>query len=543
MPVRAVLRRLAIPVVLLAAFIAATVAADRFGNDEVGDREDTVTTAGAETPVFSVRRAPELLTSPRAAEELTESLDDWVETLPENSCFVVSAGGERLYEHQPDLPLTPASNMKILTAVAALEALGPDFRFETRIAALERPDENGLLVGDLYVIGGGDPLLMTDAYRATLPDGTSPVFTSADTLADQTIATNLADIQGAVVVVENRYDTERAPAGTPQSFLDSGLLGSLSAAMIDRGFVGFKEGYPGQGGDNPSPLPRAADPASEFAAVFDDLLEARNVRISSRSRVELEPPTGQLAELLVYQSPPLSEIVQQMLVDSDNTTAEMLVKELGFITPTTNSGSTTSGLLELTAQLNNLGLPGSAAFAFDGSGMNAETKVSCNLVHDALNVTAHKATLRDALPVAGESGTLANRFRGTKGEGSLRAKTGLLANAASLSGYFVTDPGVELTFSLIINTGPEDPAITAEQVNGWQRPLPRLLAPYPSGPALDALGPVGVDLSSVATAPTPEPTDGAGGSEPSEVEPSGADTGDGGEGSDGTGADSTADGN
>ncbi len=484
---RALIQRVGIPLVLLAAVIGSGVALDRFGNDPLPEVTTAIDNDAALTPLFSIRRAPEMLTSQRAAEELTASLDQWVATLPSTSCFVVSSGAELIYEHQAQIPLAPASNMKILTATAALQALGPDFTFDTRVAATQAQDDNGVLPGDLYIIGSGDPLLMTDAYAATIPEGFNTTYSSLDTLADQTVAANVSTISGAVVVDESRYDTERAPAELAVELLDTGVLGSLGAAIMDQGFLGFPDAYAPAEDPETGPVPRrrAGDPAAEFAANFDDLLEARNVRISRGARVATETP-AELVDLATFSSPPLSAIVAQMLTNSDNTTAEMLVKELGAAV--SESGSTTSGTLALSNLLRDAGLTDQGLFALDGSGLNSGTTATCTLLHDALN-SVHKDTLRSSLPVAGETGTLADDFIGTKGEGRIRAKTGLLTQASALSGYFVTDPGVELTFSLIINVG-EGESITAEQVTGWQRPLPRLLASYPSGPALEDLGPL-----------------------------------------------------
>ncbi|MEM7288419.1 MAG: D-alanyl-D-alanine carboxypeptidase, partial [Actinomycetota bacterium] len=282
----AVLQRLVIPVILLAAVIGATIATDRLGNDPIPEASTGVDVQRPDTPVFSIRRAPDLLTSERAVEDLNSSLDGWVATLPPNSCFVVSSGADVIYSHQADLPLTPASNMKILTAVAALQALGVDYTFETRVAALQRPDENGFLSGDLYIIGGGDPLLRSDAYLALLPEGFSDVHTSVEQMADQTVATNIADISGGVRVDETRYDNERAPISVPGELLDAALLGALGGAIVDQGFVGLEDGYasqiveepePGAVDENgdplstpePPPLPRSDEPAREFAARFD----------------------------------------------------------------------------------------------------------------------------------------------------------------------------------------------------------------------------------------------------------------------------------
>ena len=507
MAVIAVLQRLVIPVILLAAVIGAGIAADRLGNDPLPEATTGVDVQQPDTPVFSIRRAPDLLTSERAVEELNSSLDGWVASLPPNSCFVVSSGAEVIYSHQADLPLTPASNMKLLTAVAALQALGTDYTFDTRVAALQLPDENGFLNGDLYLIGGGDPLLRSDAYLALLPDGYSDIHTSVEQMADQTVATNIADISGGVRVDESRYDNERAPLSVGTDLLDAALLGSLGAGIVDEGFIGLEDGYasqiveapePGAVDENgnpiptpdPPPLPRADEPAREFAARFDDLLEARNVRISGRADVSPDTPTDQLVDLFTISSPPLAQIVEQMLTNSDNTTAELLVKELGFTA--SENGTTTAGTLALTDVLRGAGLNDAGLFALDGSGLSDGNRATCTVIHDALN-SVHRNTLRDSLPVAGESGTLIDDFVNTPGEGRIIAKTGFLSTASALSGYYTTDRGVELTFSLIINAA-EGETISPDQVAGWQRPLPRLLAPYPSGPGIDELGPVGVTL-------------------------------------------------
>ncbi len=156
-------------------------------------------------------------------------------------------------------------------------------------------------------------------------------------------------------------------------------------------------------------------------------------------------------------------------------------------------GSTTAGTLALSASLRGAGLTDAGLFAVDGSGLSVDNRVTCSLIHDALELPSHKAALRAAMPVAGESGTLADVFEGTPWEGRIRAKTGYLARSSALSGYFTTDRGVEVTFALIINTGP-DREITPEDIERWQAPLPRLLASYPEGPPLEDLLPSGATI-------------------------------------------------
>lgn len=489
------LRRLSLPALILVALVATTVAFDRLGNEELPQpvTEGVSTVEGPVTPVFSFRRAPELLIPPGANDALIAELGTWAESLPPGSCFIASAGGERFFEHKPDRSVIPASNMKILTAVAALETLGPDFVYETRIAATDRPSADGVLDGDLYVIGGGDPVVMTDAYRRVQPRSDSDVHTSADALADQIIAVNLNRITGRILIDESRYDTERSVAGWPARFLEQGQAGVLGATVMDDGFIGLDGGYASQDvprGTEPPPLPRADQPAFQFGANLSALLAERSVAIAGGTQVTAELP-GRLRDLVTWPSPPMSDIVAQMLVNSDNTTAELIVKELGVASA--EQGSTTAGTLAMSASLRSAGLTDAGLFAVDGSGLSDQNRVTCSLVHDALELPVHKSTLRAAMPVAGESGTLRDVFRDTPWQGRIRAKTGYLARSSALSGYFTTDRGVEVTFVLIVNTGPER-EITPEDIERWQAPFPGLLARYPEGPPLEDLGPIGATL-------------------------------------------------
>jgi len=486
-----ILQRLGVPLVLLAAIIGVTVAIDRLGNDELppvaaGDAPSD--NDALETPVLSIRRAPSLLTSPRANAELSSALADWVTTLPATSCFVVAAGGDVIFEHQPSLPVAPASNMKLLTAYAALESLGPDFRFVTRVMAETEPDADGLIEADLYVIGGGDPVLMSPEYVAVLPPADNKTFTSIADLTDQTLAANVATIYGGVVVDESRYDEQRSVDGWPASYA-SQQAGALSAAMLDQGMVGWRDGYASQVGvAEPPLLPRASEPAIEFGTNFDDMLEA-TVLISRAPRKAApdELDLDALVELASISSPPLTDIVAQMLVNSDNTTAEMIVKELAVANGQT--GHTDSGLLALRSTMATAGLDDPDFLPLDGSGLNADSTLTCDLVRRVLDDPEHKTDLRAGLAVAGESGTLADSFIGTKFEGRLRAKTGFLSSVSALSGYYTTDRGVEVTFAMIVNS--EEP-IGPENIVAWQANLPDLLAPYPIGPPLSQLGPKGV---------------------------------------------------
>ena len=128
-------------------------------------------------------------------------------SLDSTSCLVVQLDGVEVGAHNPDLPVIPASNQKLLVAAAALEVLGPDHVFTTEVRG--GPVNGGVLAGDLYLVGGGDPLLTTDDYPAAEING-YPVLnaTSLDTLADSVAAAGITHVDGNLVADGSRYDDE-----------------------------------------------------------------------------------------------------------------------------------------------------------------------------------------------------------------------------------------------------------------------------------------------------------------------------------------------
>ena len=176
------------------------------------------------TPLLSVRRTPEWLTGPVSKARLANAFGAALEqpVLPEKTCLVVYRNDELVYEVLGGEPLIPASLMKIATASAFLESVGPDFRYATgvfvRSDALDAAQAagNGVLRGDLYLIGAGDPVLSTPDYIARYPQSRS--HTDITALADATAGAlrerGIADIRGRVIGDESYYlDAERDYTG------------------------------------------------------------------------------------------------------------------------------------------------------------------------------------------------------------------------------------------------------------------------------------------------------------------------------------------
>lgn len=388
---------------------------------------------------------------------LSEGLGQlWART--PKGCLVVETAGSVLFEAGGGSALEPASTIKILTAAAALNALGESTRFRTAVTASSKP-VRGTIRGNLWLVGGGDPVLATNAWAANYTSGQP--YTSLDELADRVAAAGVRIVEGSVVGDETRYDSLRYVESWPDRFAKSGEIGPLSALAVNDGFSTW--GHPGVPFDNP-PV--------DAAAVFQTLLETRGIRIlegplrgkSSRTSVEVAS----------VESPDVKDIVSAMLRDSDNGTAEMLIKEIGL--RGSGAGSTSAGTAEVTKMLFEEGRPAGGLDLRDGSGLSPLNRVSCRLIASILRDAV--PSLVTALPVAGRTGTLSERFVGTSAAGKLRAKTGSLDGVAALAGYADNRAGTTLTFAYLANGLPR--TTTARSL---QDLLGTVLASDTSGPA------------------------------------------------------------
>lgn len=473
------MQRWILPFLLL---IVAAFAAWQAVETDTALAEETVAPGGGSaptlsTPLLSVRRTPEFLREPILIENLQKSLDDIVTTFPEQSCLVVTREGEEVYSENPTLPLVPASTQKILTAYGVYEILGADHTFETAVVT-DAVLTDGVLDGDLYLVGGGDPLVATDGYAERYEQ--QPHFrTDLEQLADAVVAAGILEMNGAVIGDESRYDAERYVPEWPERFtnVSQNQTGPLSALTVNDGFSQF----------DPNPAPSLAtattDPPTFAAAMFDDLLEARGVIIRrSASAAEAPPEARQIASVT---SAPVSVVTNQMVNISDNMGAELLLKEIGLAAA--GRGTTDDGAIAIENALRGAGFSVSETDIVDGSGLASQNRASCRLLVEILDATAG-TPLHDGLAVAGESGTLAKRLVGTEAAGKVRAKTGRLNEVGALAGTALAQDGSTLTFAWIGNRTAEYPV---EEMIDTQDAIALELVAYPEGPSPDALGPLG----------------------------------------------------
>jgi serine-type D-Ala-D-Ala carboxypeptidase/endopeptidase (penicillin-binding protein 4) len=333
--------------------------------------------------------------------------------------------------HEPDLPLFPASNQKLLMALGVLAVLGPDARFTTQVRLA--PD------GNLVLVAGGDPSL-----TARGPN-------SLEALAAQVRAAGITAVPGGLLVDDSRYDTMRRATGW-QDWQFPAYVGPLSALMVDRNRYRRDPGF-------------IADPAVADAELLRAALAAHGVHLAGPT-VHGSAPDGSTV-VASLTSAPASALLTDTLMRSDNTEAESLLKEVGHSTGT--PGSTQGGLAATRAALKPLCVQ-FAGGDDDGSGLSRANGRSAREWRELLQVARAQPWwpyLRDALPVAGRSGTLRSRFRGTAAEGTVHAKTGTILGGIALSGYGTTAGGRGIVFSVLVNG---DRAPAAEQ------PLDALIA-------------------------------------------------------------------
>lgn len=433
---------------------------------------DAVSAASLTAPVLSARRAPGVVAQVVADQRLRSDLDAALADPAlgagrDQSCLVVTTDGRPVMTRRPDAALIPASTLKVLTASAVLARIGTDERLLTEVRAAAPPAAEGVVDGDLWLVGGGDPLLATADYAATFPNQPQ-VITPFERLADAVVEAGVRQVRGAVVGDESRYDTQRYIPSWKASYREDGDVGPAGALVVNDGFVTF--------GARPV---AAEQPAVHAASVLGGLLAARGVSVLGAPTAGVTP--AGTAVLAAVPSPPMAAVVGAMLRESDNGTAELLVKELGRRFGA--AGTTADGLAVVGDALAGAGLPVGQLTTVDGSGLDRADRASCALLMASLASAGPTGPVGAALPVAGRDGTLATRFLGHPAAGRLRAKTGSLNGVVGLAGYVDREASPPLSFALLVNELPRD-ALGRR----LQEDVAAALARYPDGPDRSEIG-------------------------------------------------------
>jgi D-alanyl-D-alanine carboxypeptidase/D-alanyl-D-alanine-endopeptidase (penicillin-binding protein 4) len=353
-----------------------------------------------------------------ARADLAATVDRIVRTggLPRaTSVSIRTAAGTVVYERHARRPVTPASNAKLLTLAATLDALGPSFRFETRAVAAS-PPAGGTVLGPLYVVGGGDPTLSTAAYARRARLRSVPTMES---LARAVRAAGVTRVTGDVVADAGVFDRQRGVGAWRRGFAGDECA-PLSGLTVDRNRVAGR------------PVWR---PEQRAAETFRAALVRAGVRVTGVARAGTAPSVA--PSLAQVTSPPLAHIVRRVGKDSDNFTAEVLLKALGASAGDT--GSTAGGARTLRSVLAARKLDLAPLRVADGSGLASTNRLSADLVTALLVDVEADAEIADvfrtALARAGLDGTLERRLRRGPAFRRVYAKTGTLRHVSALSGY------------------------------------------------------------------------------------------------------------
>jgi D-alanyl-D-alanine carboxypeptidase/D-alanyl-D-alanine-endopeptidase (penicillin-binding protein 4) len=357
---------------------------------------------------------------------------------------VATGTGQVLYSANAGTPATPASTTKVVTAVAALEALGPDARFTTTVRQ----------VGNAVVlVGGGDPTLAVNDY----PSSDYPRPASLAQLAASTARTLKAQGHHSVRL---GYDTALFSGpdlaqGWTDSDIFTGNVTPIVALEADQGRL--TPGGALEDDDDPVNFrPRTTDPVGLTAAAFAGLLARDGITVNGTPAETGVPASAPLVASV--SSPPLVAMAAQMLEESNNVIAEDLARHVAIALgmPATFSGAAAADV----AELRRLGITTPISLV-DGSGLSPEDAIAPETLIRVLSLAASTPKLRGAitgLPVAGFNGTLSaggSAFGGISGiaggtaRGVVRAKTGNLATVASLAGVVYDRSGELLLFAIM----------------------------------------------------------------------------------------------
>ena len=401
---------------------------------------------------------------------------------------IVDAGtGQKVFGHNADLPLNPASNVKLITAAVALLELGADFCMRTGIYG---QIEGDAVRGGLYLKGFADPSLrlsdLVELARALRSRGVLSVddVLVDDSYLDDQILPPAFDQKsrdtsayraavGAVSVEQNAYLLRVRPgsaAGSramvhldiPGYFeldnqLTTGAQGPPSVIAVQNPGKGKLElllkGNVPLSARQLSYRRRVADPSSYAGYAMVEALRA--VRISAPRRTRTEKIPRGMPLLASRCSPPLGQILTELGKQSDNFTAEMVLKVLGA-ERVKRPGTSADGAKVALNALGRMGVETDAVTMVNGSGLFAGNLFSASSFCRLLAAVHANAAIRPDflahLAVGGVDGTLAGRLRELPMPGVVRAKTGTLNEVISLSGY-VLGPSPErvIAFSVLVN--------------------------------------------------------------------------------------------
>lgn len=323
-----------------------------------------------------------------------------------------------LYEYQPETPMIPASITKLITSACALVKLGQSYNFLTLVYTDDNNLSDGVINGNLYIKGFGDP----DLYSGDI-----------DYLANSVIKSNIKEITGNIVADESYFDTD---------------------------YKGLSDYYKGDTGPSYWPYISAltlnknegtSSPALDAASTLSADLQAAGITFTG-TVIAGKTPSG--SKEIARMSHSIFDVISNMNKVSDNLSAITIFKLLGAKMKSA-PGSLEKGQEVVSSFLSEIGVNRYSYEILEGSGLTRYNKVNADLYITLLKYMYDDRFLFDyyfnSLSVAGVDGTLKKRMIGTEGEGNIHAKTGSLNGVSSLCGYAIDKDNEILIFFIVMN--------------------------------------------------------------------------------------------
>ncbi len=408
------------------------------------------------------------------------------------SVLVEDARGRTIVEHNADDIHNPASVMKLVTTYAALDLLGPAFTWTTRLMA-ERPPTDGVLDGDLYWVGGGDPMILYEDFVAMLARlrqrGVTEIrgdLVIDDSLYDRksidrnpldarsTRVYNVYPTASQVNFRATRFDMRPGAAGIevtaepPSALLriDNALeavdgpcrglhrrvdMELLRAAAPAR--VRFSGRYPRSCGEHA--ITRTVHAPDDYLfGAFAATWRMLGGEIRGKAREGIAPDSAQ--PLLEHRSRPLLEVIAGTNKHSNNVMARSLLLTLGEQVHG-RPASPETGRLAIRGWLNGRGLPMPTLIIDNGAGLSRDARLSprdlARLLRDALDHPYREEFLA-SMSLTGVDGSTRERMTDTSTAGRYRIKTGLLSGVRAAAGYGLTERGTRLVI-VIMQSSPK----------------------------------------------------------------------------------------
>ena len=386
--------------------------------------------------------------------------------------------------------VTPASTMKLVTTATALEMLGPDFCFKTTLAIDGEITKDSILLGNLFINGGGDPTLgsvktgdadfLTKWVQAVTKAGikkiTGQIIADAGIFDDEGVnphwtwedignyyaagAYGIAYLDNTckVILHSGKEDTTPEILRTMPEIKGLAFENQLKSTKINYDSAYFY-GAPHSNfriirGEIPANRPEfivkcdIPNPGLLLAEHFQTKLMQSGVSVS-QNPTDIIPLNHKSKEIYTYLSPTLSQIITETNIHSNNFYAEQIFRYLGL----SNNSTSNQAIKNIKSFWKSKGLPVEELFQLDGCGLSPADAVSANFLVDLLifmNKSPNKDLFLNSLPVAGESGTLSNFLKNTNLKGKVHAKSGTITRVKSYAGYLKTK-NKKLVFALLVN--------------------------------------------------------------------------------------------